>query len=130
MLFSFSGVFANQYMQDSWLSLCYLMHSWLQVHRETFAVQFFFCHHISPATVRSLVFRLISSFQELGYCHALRARSQCSAALLLSVFLGCSCTQVVLCIKPHWVSLTTGLEYGMEQQNGKRNGTVNAHNYS
>ena len=29
-----------------------------------------------------------------------------------------------------WVSLITGLEYGMEWWNGKWNGTVNVHNYS
>ena len=28
------------------------------------------------------------------------------------------------------VSLITGLEYGIEQWNGKWNGTVNVHNYS
>ena len=48
----------------------------------------------------------------------------CSAELQLGVGLICAA------LMHEWVSLIAGLEYGMEQWNGKWNGTVNVHNYS
>ena len=48
----------------------------------------------------------------------------CSAELLLGVGL------IRAALMHEWVSLITGLEYGMERWNGKWNRTVNVHNYS